>query len=79
MVHSTPGSPSGGGTAAGPRRERTCTSWAAMDTAISAGVCPPMGRPMGAHTPSSTSRANPAAARESFTAATLARLPIIPM
>ena len=77
MVHSTPG-PGGGGVAAGPRRARSATSWAAMDTAISAGACPPMGRPMGAWTASRVSLEKPAPSRAWRTAATLVRLPIMP-
>ena len=49
-----------------------------MDTAISAGVWAPMGRPMGLCTPSRISRAMPAASRAAFTAATLVLLPIMP-
>ena len=78
MVHSTPGSPAAGGAAAGPRRARSRTSSAAMDTAISAGVWAPMDRPMGLCTPSRIFRAMPAASRAAFTAATLVLLPIMP-
>ena len=77
MVHSTPDS-SGGLTAPGPRWARTWISWAAMATAISAGVWPPMDRPMGEYTPSSISWEKPSSRRALYTAATLVRLPIMP-
>ena len=54
-------------------------SWAAMETAISAGVSPPMGRPMGDQTRSISAAGTPAARSRFRVAATFRRLPMQPM